>query len=166
MLAKWTLFVSFFAIMLVLAFPGQAMAQVDLGGASRITFSGSGTVSESPMVTTIAGISRFTEGGLEIGGDIWAFFSESGVSGTGFGRVSQNFIGESLTVPFVTGGVGAPFSGGGFLYDAGAGIKRFLDERTSFDLMASWQGYLSTGRGGGGSGSLSVRFGLSIYLGN
>ena len=165
MFANRTLFVSFFAVWLF-AFSGQAMAQVDLGGASRITFSGSGSISESPTVTTIAGISRFTEGGLEVGGDIWAFFNESGVTGTGFARVSQNFIGESLMVPFVTGGVGAPFSGGGFLYDAGAGVKRFLDERTSFDVMASWQGYLSTGQGGGGSGSLSVRFGLSIYLGN
>ena len=113
MFVKWTSSVSCFAVVSLFALSGQAMAQVDLGGASRITFSGFGNISESPTVTTTVGISRFTEGGLEVGGDISAFFYEDGVFGSGFGRVSWNFIGESLTVPFVTGGVGAPFSGWG-----------------------------------------------------
>ena len=147
--------------------PRGAAAQMDLGGATRLAVSGSVPDLLDPEQGFVnVGASRVTEGGAELGGDISASFSASGVSGFGFFRGGYNFIGESLTVPFVTGGVGTPLgsaTGSYVLYNAGAGVKRFIDESASFDIMANYQGLLT---GSGGGGTLSLVFGLSIYLGN
>ena len=149
--------------------PRGAAAQVDLGGATRLSLSGSVPDLLNPNQGGFVNVgdSRVTEGGAELGGDISASFSPNGVRGFGFFRGGYNFIGESLTVPFVTGGVGTPLgsdTGSMVFYNAGAGVKRFIDESTSFDLMANYQGLLS-GSGVDG-GTLSLVFGLSIYLGN
>lgn len=160
------------AMLVVLAgmfgLPRGAAAQIDLGGTTRLAVSGAVPDLLDPEQGFVSvGASRVTEGGVELGGDISASFSGSGVSGFGFFRGVYNFVGESLTVPFVTGGVGTPLgsdTGSYVLYNAGAGVKRFIDESASFDIMANYQGAL-TGSGGGG-GTLSLVFGLSIYLGN
>ena len=176
----------FAVIVFALAFPGQSMAQVDAAGSWKVTFSGGGTLGENTNFNNIMGFSRFTESGWEFGGDILANFFKSpsfcvsydfygnclgeegggvSVGGFGFFRGTYNFIGESLTVPFVTAGYGAPLdsNAGSGVYQVGAGIKRFLSERASFDLAVNYQG-LAGGQGGGG-GAISLLYGMSLYLG-
>ena len=139
----------------------SAAQRLDVRGLSRVSVSGTATIGEHAALTAVGGLSRFTHSGLEFGGDVVASYAGGGTIGAGFFRASQNFIGESLTVPFVTGGMGAGFGGlGGFVYDAGGGIRRFTpDQRSSFDIMATWQG----GRRSGGTAALRV--GLSFYFG-
>ena len=159
--------VSIATVVWVVAFPGRAAAQLDLGSAARITFNGSMDLSDSPSGVALIGASWVTEGGVEFGGDIVSSFSGDGADGFGFFRGGYNFIGESLTVPFVTAGIGFPLkppSGSTvYLYEAGAGIKRFFNERASFDVVGNWRGALSGGIGAGG-GSLSMQFGMSVYF--
>ncbi len=139
----------------------SAAQRLDVRGLSRVSVSGAATMGEHSVLTATGGFSRFTHSGLEYGGDVVAAYAGGGTTGALFARVSQNFIGESLTVPFVTGGVGTGFGGlGGFVYDAGGGIRRFTsDQRSSFDFMATWRG----GRRSGGTAALRV--GLSFYFG-
>ena len=160
----------FAVIVFALAFPGQSMAQVDAAGSWKVTISGGGTLGENTNFNNIMGFSRFTESGWEFGGDIQANFLAVGgdvsVGGVGFFRGTYNFIGDSLTVPFVTAGYGAPLdtnAGGSGVYQVGAGIKRFLSERASFDLAVNYQG--QAGGQGGGGGALSLLYGMSLYLG-
>lgn len=161
--------------------PHSAEAQMDLGGATRVSFSGNVTNLTKPdnlNGTVFMGLSRISEGGAEFGGDlilnISATPAASGTqvraSGFGFFRAGYNFIGESLTVPFVTGGVGLPFQREGdqlfFYYSASGGIKRFINESASFDVAGNYQGVLSGGMGGFSGGQFSVQFGMSLYFGN
>ena len=161
-------FALFAVVVLALTLPGRAAAQVDAAGSWKVTFSGGGTLGEFTNFNNIMGFSRFTESGWEFGGDILSNFSQSdggvSVGGYGFFRGTYNFIGQSLTVPFVTAGYGAPLdtNAGSGVYQVGAGIKRFLSERASFDLAVNYQG--GTGQGGGG-GALSLLYGMSLYLG-
>ena len=177
--------VLFAVVVLALALPGRATAQVDAAGSWKVTFSGGGTLGEFTNFNNIMGFSRFTESGWEFGGDILANFSQSpsfcvdfdfsgeclheegggvSVGGYGFFRGTYNFIGQSLTVPFVTAGYGAPLdsNAGSGVYQVGAGIKRFLSDRASFDLAVNYQG--TTGQVGGG-GAISLLYGMSLYLG-
>ena len=135
------------ATLTILASAAMSEAQVNLRGKTRLSFSGLGTISSNSSVTAIAGASRFTESGLEFGGDVWTIVNDGGASGTVFVRVGQNFIGESRTVPFVSAGAGVPFgSRGRFAYDAGGGMRRFTEDGlASFDVMAGWQGYSGAG---------------------
>ena len=122
--------------------PQPATAQVDLGGATRISFSGSIADITDASGFVALGASRVTEGGAEFGGDLLANISENGVTGFAFVRGGYNFIGESLTVPFVSFGVGTPLGGElqVYPYEAGGGIKRFISESASFDVSAHYRG--------------------------
>ena len=186
---------SFLLLTAVFAPPRQAAAQIDLGGAARVSFSGSLTEEAgAPNVRLLAGLTYLTEGGAEFGFDVTSNFEggrdfgggvQQGSSQSGFFflRGGYNFIGESLTVPFVSGGIGFNLAnmgeigftdpgfddfelGGGAgassVYEVGGGVKRFLNEQASFDVMGNYRGMLE----GSGSGSLSVQFGMSIYFGN
>ena len=185
---------SFVLLTAAFASPRQAAAQIDLGGAARVSFNGSLTEEAgAPSVTLLAGLTYLTEGGAEFGFDVTNDFEggreiggvkqESSQSGFFFLRGGYNFIGESLTVPFVSGGIGFNLAntgeigftdpgfddfelGGGTsastVYELGGGIKRFLNERASFDVMGNYRDALE----GTGSGSLSVQFGMSLYFGN
>ena len=102
------------------------------------------------------------ENGFELGGDISGFYSSGGFFGFGFFRGTYNFIGESLTVPFVGAGYGSSLGDVTVgVYQVGGGIKRFLSERASFDVGVSYQGITA-----GGPGQMSLQYGMSIYLGN
>ena len=167
------------------ALPHSAEAQMDFGGATRVSFSGNVTNLTKPdnlNGTVFMGLSRISEGGAEFGGDLSLNISATSTatstgsvtqvraSGFGFFRAGYNFIGESLTVPFVTGGVGLPFQREGdqlfFYYSASGGIKRFINESASFDVAGNYQGVLSGGMGGFSGGQFSVQFGMSLYFGN
>lgn len=139
----------------------SAAQRLDVRGLSRVGVSGRATIGDYSSVMVNGGYSRFTYSGLELGGDVYASYSGGGTNGAVFFRASQNFIGETLTVPFVTAGVGSGFGSlGTFVYDAGGGFRRFTpDQRRSFDFVATWQG----GRGTGGQAALRV--GLSFYFG-
>ena len=192
MCRKFVSFASLAALVLVVILPSEAVAQVDAAGSWKVTFSGGGTLGKNTNLTNIIGLSRFTESGLELGGNILASFSTSqrqgtcdeydsysgdcrsfstvsdvSVDGFGFFRATYNFIGESLTVPFVTAGFGVPLKtfeeneSGYSLIDFGGGFKRFFNERASFDVSLTYQAIL---REGGGEGSLSVLYGMSMYF--
>ena len=168
-------------VVLAVAFvsPQPAEAQVDLGGATRISFSGNITDITNARGFVAMGASRVTEGGAEFGGDIQANITANGVTGFAFFRGSYNFIGESLTVPFVSFGIGTSLGGTGtslggtgtslgggkyYPYEAGGGIKRFISESASFDVLGTYRATLSGT--GGGNGVVSVMFGMSLYFGN
>ncbi len=152
------------ALVFFLGFSGQAMAQVDAAGSWKVTLNGGGTLGESPNFNTNIGFSRFTESGFEVGGDISGFYGGGGFLGFGFFRGAYNFIGESLTVPFVGFGYGSSLGGdlSAGVYQVGGGIERFLSERASFDVGVNYQGITS----GGGAGQMSLHYGMSLYLGN
>ena len=152
------------AVVFLLAVSGQAMAQVDAAGSWKVTLNGGGTLGDSPIFNANIGFSRFTESGFELGGDIMTFYAGGGLSGFGFFRGTYNFIGESLTVPFVGFGYGSSLGGdiSAGVYQFGGGIKRFLSERASFDLGVNYQGATQ----GGGAGQMAMQFGMSLYLGN
>ena len=161
-------------VVLAVAFvsPQPAEAQVDLGGATRISFSGNITDITNARGFVAMGASRVTEGGAEFGGDILANITANGVTGFAFFRGGYNFIGESLTVPFVSFGIGTSLGGTGtslgggkyYPYEAGGGIKRFISESASFDVSGTYRATLSGT--GGGNGVVSVMFGMSLYFGN
>ena len=82
----------------------SAAQRLDVRGLSRVSVSGTATIGAHSTLTAVGGFSRFTHRGLEFGGDVIAAYGSGGTTGAAFFRVSQNFVGESLTVPFVTGG--------------------------------------------------------------
>ena len=171
MASKVVCIASLVALVGIVVFPRPAEAQVNLQGATRVEFSGSvSDLTADPAGFMLAGVSRITEGGAEFGGDVSMNFLPDGqggysVSGFGFFRAGYNFIGESLTVPFIMGAVGTPLDGtGGFYpYEAGGGIKRFLSEVSSFDITVGYQGSLNSFSQ---SGTVTARFGISFYFGN
>ena len=147
---------------MVMAAATEVAAQgVNLRGKTRLNLGGTATIGDTATATAIAGVSRFTGGGYEFGGDIWGYFSRGGTSGTVLVRAGRNFIGESRTVPFVTGGLGVPFGSlGGYLWDGGGGFRQFTEDGLmSMDVTAGWQG------GSRAPNQAVVRFGLSFYFG-
>lgn len=174
-----------FILVLALALPSSAAAQV-AGTGTKISIAGSGFVGgDFTNLTNIFGLTRFMENGLELGGDILLSVSkragsavsegETTFSGFGFGRLNYNFIGESTFVPFVSFGFGVPLekeSTVDFLANAGLGFKKFLNERVSFDAQAMVQGQQIGASEFGPEGGfelqdgVSLFYGLSIYLGN
>ena len=166
-----TVWISSFVFVILagaLVSPQPVEAQVDLGGATRVSFSGSLTGFEDPtnlQGNMLAGVTRISEGGAEFGGQLTMNVNKASVSGFGFFHAGYNFIGESLTVPFVSGGVGSPLGqgiGDLILYNASGGVKRFVSERASFDVTGSYQGYLTGDIGSGGN--VVLLFGMSLYF--
>ena len=83
-------------------------------------------------------------------------FAGSGWSTSGFlfGKFRYNFIGESNTVPFLELGVGAPLdenAAESILYQGGAGLKQFINEHVSFDVVGVYEPFI-------------VTFGATYYL--
>ena len=99
--------VALMAAMILTAATEVAAQGVNLRGKTRLNLGGTATFGDTTGATAIAGVSRFTEGGYEFGGDIWGYFSRHSTSATVLVRAGRNFIGESRTVPFVTGGPGS-----------------------------------------------------------
>lgn len=158
-------------------------AQVDAAGSTKLSLSGSGFIgSDFANLTNIVGLSRFTRSGLEIGGDVMLTVSRQSTvdpytgessggdftqSGFVFGRVAYNFIGESTLVPFVSVGVGREITDASTvptLLDLGGGFKKFISERASFDVMASYEGSMANGDITWESG-VNLFYGLSFYIG-
>ena len=140
----------------------EAAAQgVNLRGKTRVNLAGAARFGDTTSATAIAGVSRFTQEGYEFGGDIVGYFTRGGSSARALLRGGRNFVRQSRTVPFVTGGIGVPLgAAGGYLWDAGGGFRQFTEEGLmSFDLMAGWQG------GNRSPDHGIVRFGLSFYFG-
>ena len=158
-------------LVLLLLLPTEAGAQVEAAGSWKFTLAGSGTFGEGGSFTNIIGASRFTESGWEYGGDLFATVisgaGDTQTFGSFFGRVAYNFIGESLTVPFVKAGFGTSLgAGGGAVYDFGGGIKRFLSDSASLDFTLSYQGVrVSAGDEVYSSGNFAMFYGISIYIG-
>ena len=56
---------------MVMAAATEVAAQgVNLRGKTRLNLGGTATIGDTATATAIAGVSRFTEGGYEFGGDI------------------------------------------------------------------------------------------------
>lgn len=164
-----------FAVAFLLALPSQVSAQVDAGGTTKFTLAGGGFLgSNGGNLYNILGISYFGSGGFEFGGDVILSLSRTSsgdtsstnASGFAFGRVTYNFIGESLFIPFVTTGLGAPLEDSpvDYLLDLGVGFKKFISDRVSFDAQASYRGQ-STEAGFDFQDGVSLFYGLSIYVG-
>lgn len=161
------------ALALALSVPYQASAQVTAGGLTKFTLAGGGFIgSDFASMANIFGITYFAESGIEFGGDLVMTLSKFGegdleASGTAFARLTYNFIGESLFVPFISAGIGAPLesdSSTDYLVDLGVGFKKFISDRVSFDAAANYQGESSDGSFEFKDG-LSLFYGLSIYVG-
>ena len=66
-----TVWISSFVISAgALVSPQPVEAQVDLGGATRVSFSGSLTGFEDLQGNMLAGVTRISEGGVEFGGQL------------------------------------------------------------------------------------------------
>ena len=151
-----------YTLVVFLGLSGQALAQLDAAGSWKVTLNGGGTLGDSPSFSTNVGLSRFMENGFELGGDIFGVYSSGGFSGFGVFRGTYNFIGESLTVPFVGVGYGSTLGDVTVgVYQVGGGIKRFVSDRASFDVGVSYLGATQ-----GGAGQVMLQYGMSIYLGN
>ena len=140
-----------------LLLPAQAQAQVEAAGSWKFTLAGSGTFGTGGSLSNTIGASRFTEGGWEYGANLHATIvstvGDTLTFGALTGRVTYNFIGESLTVPFVDAGFGTSLGlGGGVAYDFGGGVKRFFSDNASLDVRLSYEG------------SLAMFYGVSLYL--
>ena len=76
----------------IVIWAGESRAQTfSMQGLNRVSFSGSATIAKSSSATVVGGMSRFTDFGIEIGGDVVGVFSKGGASGFGFARVSRKF---------------------------------------------------------------------------
>ncbi len=154
----------------------RASAQIDTDGAVQIGISGFGLVGADDQVA-FAGLSltKFTGERLEIGGDLMLSFtkssgSDSEVGGFFMGRTRYNFIGESMTVPFVSAGVGTQLDDPGegesrpVIFQVGVGFKHFLNENVSFNVEALSYAALVDGEFEVMEAAF-ILFGLSIYVG-
>jgi hypothetical protein len=168
-----TNFAALAALALSLAIPAHANAQLEAAGSTKFTLAGGGFVGQtSGSLSNVFGLSYFSESGFEFGGDIILTLTKPGkgqsldASGFGFGRVTYNFIGESLFIPFVTAGIGAPLeeSSTDYLVNVGVGFKKFISESVSFDAMANYQGVSANDEFVWSKG-VSLFYGLSIYVG-
>ena len=163
------------ALIATLTATAQLSGQVQIRDRYQLGLAGSGfLVSGGSNLNATASLTKFLGSALEFGGDLslGVTSSQSGgteVSGFAFGRIRYNFVGQSLTVPFLSFGAGtqldSPSTGSRLaLFQAGVGVKRFLNERASFNVEALGYGALQGGQFEIAHG-VFVQFGLSYYFG-
>ena len=127
-------------VLTAVALPARTVAQVDVQGATSLSIAGSGIVGgDFQNLTNILGLNKFIAGGLELGGFLIATISssstssETDVSGFFFGKLRYNFIGQSMTVPFLEVATGTQLDEPSVgerptLVQGGGGVKWFLKE--------------------------------------
>ena len=150
------------AMTLALAMPGSAAAQVDVEGATSLSVNGFILPSSTAgFVSANIGLGKFLGGsGFELTGllnlNMSKFGDDWNTGGYFYGKARYNFIGESTTVPFLEAGFGTPLDkpegADSFLYQVGAGLKKFVSENVSFDVQGSYKPFI-------------VFFGATYYLG-
>lgn len=173
------------AVCFALVLPAAASAQIDTRGKFSVQVAGFGTLAEGNTTgTVLGGLTTFVTKAIEIGGDVSLSasngqdeFGESTVNTTGFltARLRYNLVGQSLTVPFLSLGMGTSIGSdiSSQIFNAGGGFKRFLNERVSLNGEANYQtiqqGDFDAGGGfiveGGSSSAIQFLVGISIYTG-
>ena len=117
------------------------------------------------------GLTQYFTDRFEIGGFLSGSASKSGdadtsYSGFLFGNATFNLVTQSLTVPFLFGGVGTSLdedAQGDLVYNVGAGFKHFVSESFSFNGQASAIGQEVDGALEWGDFIL-LNFGFSYYI--
>lgn len=158
----------------LLAVPAGADAQIRTGGKTQLGVSGFGGVGERNFGSVTFSITQYVSDSFEIGADTNFTFTERAggtqLNGFFFGRIRYNFVGQSMTVPYLSAGGGTNLASGGgassfdfVVFDAGIGLKHFLNERVSFNAEASGRAHAN--------GDFEIQeqvylqAGLSMYLG-
>lgn len=124
------------------------------------------------MMNTGVSMTRFFTEALEIGGDLNGTYSKTEGSDARnemsvYGRIRYNFIGSSMTVPFLSAGAGKSLAKDAtdVMIVGGAGFKHFVSERVSFNGEA----YKIWAKNAEGRYEMAkptiITFGLSIYIG-
>ncbi len=112
-------------------------------------------------------VTRFFTPKIEAGGSISLFFDDDGVSdGFLLGTFAYNFVGQSMTVPFLFGLAGASVGDeNGFAFGGGGGIRHFVSEDVAI-LGRVWTAAATV------DGDLEflegaiIEAGISLYLGS
>jgi hypothetical protein len=121
-------------------------AQVAGAGSKQITFAGGGVMGEDyQSLNATIGLTQYFTDRFELGGFLSGNANKSGdddvqYSGYLFANATFNLVTQSMTVPFVFGGVGTPLDEdrqGDLSFNVGAGFKRFVNENFSFNGQAS-----------------------------
>jgi len=160
---------------LVLSAPSLLCAQVNTRGKIQFGVSGFGSVSENTAsLSTQLSLTRFFTKGLEVGGDLQVSTSATSYEGSEtttntdgyvFGRVRYNFVGQSMTVPYISLGGGTQLTTSETVptaLQAGVGFKRFLSDQVSFNGETN---YTSLTAGEYSSSAVNFSFGVSLYVG-
>jgi hypothetical protein len=167
------------ALFLAAAAGSVASAQIDTRGKTQFGISGFGSINDaSGFASAQLSITKFMTKSLEIGSDLTTYitmqkgsdFSESSTSTSGdvFGRIRYNFVGQSMMVPYLSLGAGTSLSTDSYggtqplELQAGAGFKRFLNEKVSFNGEVN---YTSIQVQSTSTSSVNFLVGLSIYTG-
>lgn len=161
--------------LLAILLPATATAQIDTRGKKSLSVSAFGTIQEGSTLGSVSGgLTAFLTEAIELGGDVQltisSFSDGFGTTTTntqGFmnARGRYNLVGQSMTVPFVSLGVGKNVGGTSTtVLSAGGGIKRFINERVSFNGEGIYQNLsVSTDFGDSSSSSILLLVGISIY---
>jgi hypothetical protein len=173
------------AFLLMLLLPLAVEAQLTTRNKTQVGIGGFGWVSDGS--TSLSGqlsITKFFTNALEIGAAVQAtatgtstgggddVFGDGGgggtelsVSGYVFGQAKLNFVGQGLTVPYLTVGAGAPIQAdvSSLTFQYGGGIKRFLSENVSINGEAVALG-MATDYGFEAAQSILLNFGISVYF--
>jgi hypothetical protein len=169
------------ALFLAAAAGSAASAQVETRGKTQFGIAGFGSIMDnsSGFASAQVSITKFMTKNLEIGTDVTTYITmtgggdfggESSTSTTGdvFGRLRYNFVGQSMMVPYVSFGAGTSLSTDSYggtqplELQAGAGFKRFLNEKVSFNGEVN---YTSIQVQSTSTSSVNFLVGLSIYTG-
>jgi hypothetical protein len=169
--------------LLMSIFPTLGSAQLSTRGRTQIGIAGYGSFQESfSSVSALLSMTRFLTQGLEVGGDLQLTASSSSaggeersedVSGHLFGRVRYNFVGRSMTVPYVSLGAGTQLTAQEnavtpLELQAGLGFKHFLNDRVSFNGEVDYMTIQYPESEYAASSSTSAIFfqtGISLYVG-
>ena len=177
---------SLLALSLLAFTAGVASAQIDTRGKTQFGLAGFGSVSQdNGFASAQISLTQFVTQRLEIGtdltvsatmqktssldgfGDATAGTTSTSTTGDVFGRIRYNFVGQSMTVPYISLGAGTSLSNNNngsqpLELQAGLGFKHFLNERVSFNGEAN---YTSIQMQNSSSSSVNFLVGLSIYTG-
>lgn len=152
-------------------------AQVAGAGSKQVTFSAGGVVGEDyQSLNSTLGLTQYFTDRFELGGFLSGSASKSGeedteFSGYVFANATFNFVNQSMTIPFIFGGIGTPLDEdrqGDLSFNVGAGFKHFVNENFSFNGQASAIGQTVEDVDGNESVEwgdfILLNFGFSYYI--
>lgn len=154
------------SVVLLLAVPAAGQAQLSTSGKTQLGINGFGTFTENTqrLISTLS-ITQFVSEGLELGADLTLQTDFEDASGFAFGRARYNFVGQSMTVPFLSLGVGKELSANtNALFSGGVGLRHFVSEDVSLnaETSTSWSFVNSNLTW---SEAVMLNFGVSVYFG-